>query len=330
MKAVILSGGAGTRLRRISGGLPKPMMPILGRPLLERTVALLRENGFTELCLTLCYEPESIRAHFGTGERFGVRMEYREETTPLGTAGAVKNCLDFIGGDDVLVMSGDSACDLALAELPAQHTGGVTIALTTHSEPLPYGLVLTDRAGRVTGFLEKPAWERVVTDRVSTGIYYLTPSVLRRVPDDRPFDFARDLFPALLADGVPMRGRVMEGYWRDIGTPRSYYQCNLDALDGLYRLPDEEDAPRRVLPCRDRARLMRVMSETLAEFGAEFSDGLTIEGEKGRAHLAPLADRCALCIDGDGPAVRELEKLARRLEQEDLTDRPRPFGDPAS
>ena len=317
MKAVILSGGEGTRLRTISMGLPKPMMPIVGKPLLERTVALLRQNGFDELCLTLHYEPEAIRSHFGGGERFGVRIEYREETEPLGTAGAVRNCLDFIGGDRrVLVMSGDSACDFDLAALADGHRGGVTIALATHAEPLPYGLVVTDRSGAVTGFVEKPAWERVVTDRVSTGIYVLSPDVLSRVPDGVKYDFAKDLFPALLRDGVTMTGVVMDGYWCDIGTPEAYYRCNLDALEGKYRLPGPDGGQRRVIPCRDRARLMRAVSEHVLELGADFTDGLTLTDGHGRAHLAPVADRCAVSIDGDGPAIRAMERLARRLEAE--------------
>ncbi len=313
MKAVILSGGEGTRLRAVSGGLPKPMMPLLGTPLLERTVALLRENGFDRLCMTLHYEPEVIRRHFGSGGRFGVKIEYREETEPLGTAGAVKNCADFIGGEPILVMSGDCACDYDLAALLREHTEGVTVALAAHAEPLPYGLVVTDGAGRITGFVEKPSWERVVTDRVSTGIYALSPEALERVPAGEKYDFAKDLFPRLLAEGVPMTGRVMEGYWCDIGTPEAYYQCNLDALRGLYRLPGG-DGGRRILPCRDRARLMRAVSEAMVGFGADFSDGLTVQNENGRAHLAPLPDRCALSLDGDAAAVRALETLARRLE----------------
>ncbi len=314
MKAVILSGGEGTRLREISGGLPKPMMPLLGKPLLEHTIALLRQNGFDRLCLTLHYRPEVIRRHFGDGENFGVHIEYRQEAEPLGTAGAVKNCRDFIGEDTVLVMSGDSACDYDLAALMREHDRGVTIALAAHAEPLPYGLVITNGAGRVTGFLEKPTWERVVTDRVSTGIYVLSPEVLDLVPDGQKYDFAKDLFPELLHRGIPMTGRVMEGYWCDIGTPRAYYQCNLDAIDGLYRLPDGEKTARRIFPCRDRARLMGAVSQALVEFGADFSDGLTIENEYGKAHLAPLADRCALSLDGDAAAVRALEALARKLE----------------
>ncbi len=316
MKAVVLTGGEGTRLRSISGGLPKPMMPLLGVPLLERTVALLRENGFDSLCFTLHYAPRIIRDHFGDGSAFGVRIEYREEPTALGTAGAVANCADFVGDEKFLVMSGDSACDFDLADLLADHRQGVTIALAAQAEPLPYGLVLTDRDGRVTGFLEKPTWERVVTDRVSTGIYALSPDVLDRVPRDRPFDFAKDLFPLLLQEGAPLRGRVMEGYWCDIGTPRAYYQCNLDALDGLYHLPGQDAPPRRVVPCRDRARLMRAMSEALAGFGADFTDGLTVQNDRGRVHLAPLPDRCALALEGDRAAVRRLEALARKLERD--------------
>ena len=315
MKAVILSGGEGTRLREISGDCPKPMMPLLGKPLLERTIALLRESGFTELCLTLHYRPEVIRRFLGNGERFGVHIEYRTENEPLGTAGAVRNCRDFIGDDAVLVMSGDSACDYDLGGLYRAHTGGVTIALATHAEPLPYGLVITDKAGNVTGFVEKPAWERVVTDRVSTGIYVLSPDVLDLVPAGHPFDFARDMFPLLLKEGIPLRGKIMDGYWCDIGTPRAYYQCNLDALDGLYRLPGQTGTVKRVIPCRDRARLMRVMSESLAEFGADLTDGLSLTSENGAAHLAPLADRAALVLEGDPAAVRSMEALARRLEQ---------------
>ncbi len=316
MKAVILTGGAGTRLQGISGGLPKPMMPLLGTPLLERTVALLRENGFDSLCFTLHYEPQIIRDHFRDGADFGVHIEYRQEDAPLGTAGAVLNCADFTAGEKFLVMSGDSACDFDLASLTADHQEGVTIALAAQAEPLPYGLVITDRQGYVTGFLEKPDWERVVTDQVSTGIYVLSPDVLTHIPPGRPYDFARDLFPKLLREGVPMRGRVMDGYWCDIGTPQAYYQCNLDALNGLYHLPGAAETPRRIVPCRDRARLMRAMGEALAEFGADFTDGLTVNGAQGRVHLAPVADQSALAMEGDRAAVRKLEALAKKLERD--------------
>ncbi len=317
MKAILLGGGQGTRLREISGNLPKPMMPLLGIPLLEHTVRHLKSCGFSDLCITLCYAPEVIRRHFGSGSRFGVRIEYRQEKTPLGTAGAVRNCRDFINGSDVLVMSGDCACDFALDRLMENHAGGVTIALTTHGEPLPYGLVLTDRKGHITEFLEKPEWNRVVTDQISTGIYVLSPDIVDRIPTEGACDFGKDLFPQLLREGVPMHGVVMDGYWCDIGTPRAYYQCNLDALDGKLRLTDRSGKIRKIIPCRDRARLMGAVCRHMAEFGADFSDGLTVNGKGGRAHLAPLPDRCALLLEGEGDAVRTLEKLTQRLAAED-------------
>lgn len=316
MKAVILSGGEGTRLKSVSGGLPKPMMPLLGKPLLEHIVALLRENGFDELYMTLRYRPETIRDHFRDGSRFGVHIEYRVEEQALGTAGAVKNCAGLLGEEPFLVMSGDCVCDFDLRGLMARHRGGATIALSAHTEPLAYGLVVTDAAGHVRGFVEKPTWERVVTDRVSTGVYILSPEVLALIPAGQPFDFAKDLFPLMLERGVPLNGVEMEGYWCDIGDPRAYYRCNLDALDGKCRLPQETQAAACVLPCRDRARLMRLMSQTLVEAGAELTDGLTLTDGRGRAHLAPLADRCALALEGDPEAVRAMAALARKLERD--------------
>ncbi len=318
MKAVLLSGGAGTRLQSVSGGLPKPMMPILGTPLLRHIVLHLRDCGFTELCLTLCHKGDMIRKELGNGATLGLRIEYRQEPpeTPFGTAGAVKNCSEFVGGEPFLVMSGDSACDFDLSRLMARHTGGVTIALTTRNTPLSYGLVVTRKDGTVAGFLEKPEWSRVVTDRISTGIYVLSPEILECIPENTPYDFGKDLFPALLKQGVPMKGVVMEGYWRDIGTPREYYQTNLDALDGLYRLPGGEKNSKKVLPCHNRARLMRAMSEALVEYGADFSHGLTLQTERGTARVSPLSEEEALCFDGDTAAVRQLETLAQKFRKE--------------
>jgi len=292
------------------------MMPILGTPLLVHTAALLRENGFSEMCVTLRGQQDAIRSRLGDGSSLGIRVRYVQEDKPLGTAGAVKNCLGFTGDAPFLVMSGDCLCDYDLNALMTRHGGGVTIALTERPDPLAYGLVVTDHTGAVAGFLEKPAWEQVVTDRISTGIYVLNPEILDFVPDDTPFDFAKELFPLLLQKGIPMTGVPMDGYWCDIGTPKAYYQCNLDVLDGRCRLPGAPGLTRRVLPCRSRARLMGLMSRTLVEFGADFSDGLTLEDENGKVRLAPLAEENALCFEGDPAAVGRLEALARRLEKE--------------
>ena len=316
MKAVILAGGEGTRLREIAGGLPKPMMPILGKPMLEHILALLKEHGFEDICMTLRYEPEKIREHFGDGRAFGLNIQYRLEEEPLGTAGAVKNCMDFVGKDDFLVISGDCACDFDLTAALRAHRGTATIVLSEQEEPLSYGLVLTARSGRITSFLEKPAWERVVTNLVSTGIYVLSPAVMEHVPEGKNSDFAKDLFPLLLEKNIPLQGCILPGYWCDIGTPRAYYQSNLDALDGRWQLPQTKSSSGRkcVVRCRSRARLMRAMSEYCAEFGADFSDGLRIQSDHGHAHAAPLAEESAVVIEGEGACWRHLADIARRLE----------------
>lgn len=333
MLAVILAGGLGTRLRSVTGDLPKPMAPVAGRPILAHILELLRRNGVREACVTLRYRPECIRDYFGSGERFGVRLTYRTETVPLGTAGAVRACRDFYGERDVLVIPGDCACDAdlgALMEAHRRHRPAATIAVHACDRPMQYGTVLADRSGRIVSFIEKPAWRRVVSDLVNTGLYVLSPAALARVPEGREFDFARDLFPALLREGAPLRALPLSGYWRDIGTPRSYYRCCLDALDGLWRLPGAADAPPPPVPpetdapryavrercdCASRARLMRALSETLMEAGADFSDGLTLRGERGSVHVAPEPDREALAVEADTPELAaEFSRLLRSLE----------------
>ena len=225
MKAVILAGGRGTRLAPVThGAVPKPMAELLGAPMLEHIVALLKRCGFRDLCCTTACLPEQIERYFGDGSGFGVRMQYRREDRALGTAGAVKNCEDFIAGENALIISGDAACDFDLRALWNEHRrahAAVTMALYPHEAPLPYGLAVTDGEGWVRSFIEKPAWERVVTDLVNTGIYVLSPEVLRFIPADTPFDFARDLFPRLMASGRGIRGVPMEGYWRDTTGPIS-------------------------------------------------------------------------------------------------------------
>ena len=313
MKAVILAGGMGTRLKSVTGEHPKPMAPFLGRPLMEHIVELLRENGFDEICCTLRYRAGEIMAHFGDGSRFGVRMEYRIETEALGTAGSVRNCADFFGDEDFLVISGDAACDFPLARLMEEHRASgaaATIALCRSARPLRYGLAVTDEAGDIRAFIEKPSWSRVVSDLVNTGIYALSPRAMKPVPEG-PFDFGRDLFPLLLKRGERLHGAVLEGYWCDIGTPQAYYRCCADALDGKlhvtpgeqFALPNEpaaEDAPEEgacaECACRDRAGLMGALSELMLELGAEFNDGIRVHGGGYELHISPSAARSAVRI----------------------------------
>ena len=340
-----MAGGEGKRLKSVTGDTPKPMALLAGKPVLEHILNLLKQNGVSDACLTLRYRPELIRDYFGGGERFGMRLAYHIETEPLGTAGGVRACADFYGERDFLVISGDCACDFdlrALMEAHRRHRPSVTMALYPHEAPLPYGTVLTSRDGKVVSFIEKPDWERVVSDLVNTGVYIVSPDAMGFVPEDTPFDFAKDLFPALMSAGREIFGLPMEGYWCDIGTPRAYFQCNLDALDGRLRLapaeggagpaPEAEaktetsaaerarrEAVARVeLRCRGRARLMRELSQKLMEAGTEFdaSDGLRLRDKGGSVRVAPAADREALVISADSDTLaHDYEALIRGLEK---------------
>ena len=340
MKAVIMAGGMGSRLKAITGDRPKPMVPLLGRPLMEYILELLRSQGFDQVCAAVRYRAGDIMAHFGDGSRFGVEMQYRVEEEPLGTAGAVKNCRDFYGGEDFLVISGDAACDFQLSRLMEEHKrrrAAVTLALCRHSEPLSYGLAVTDGEGRIRSFVEKPDWSRVVTDLVNTGIYVISPRIMELVPEGREFDFAKDLFPLLLSRGELLLGLPIEGYWCDVGSPLSYYRCCADALEGKLRLdfpelfrppiPSGGDVPP--LPgenldcaCRSRAELMGSLSELLMDMGADYSDGLQLDSPRFHLRISPLASRSALRISvssQDAEFARELaisaRDLARALEK---------------
>ena len=327
MKAVILAGGLGTRLRPVTGEHPKPMAPVLGRPMMEHIVELLRETGYTQLCAALHYRAGEIMAHFGDGRKFGVELEYRIETDNLGTAGSVKNCRDFYKDENFLVISADSACDYDLGLLMRahqEHGAAATLALSAEKTPLRYGLAVTDGEGYIRSFIEKPDWPHVVTDLVNTGIYVFSPGAMERVPDG-PFDFGRDLFPKLLREGAALYGQVMQGYWRDIGTPQDYYRCCADALDGKLRLtpgeafrhaeslPAETDAGEEGYTldcaCTDRARLMGTLSEMMLDLGATFDDGIRLEGNGYALHICPSAAQSAVRI-----AVRSADpEFARAL-----------------
>ncbi len=240
MKAIILAGGEGTRLRPLSLRRPKPMLRLFDRPLLEYLVCQLRDHGFTELCMTLRYLPQSIQAYFGTGEEFGVSIEYRVETLPRGTAGSVRDCADFLNGEDFLVISGDAACSLDFRAFYEKHRlSGADATLLTHtcSRPLEYGLVISDDSGFVRSFLEKPAPGDLCTDQVNTGIYAFSCRILQDIPPTGVCDFGADVFPQLIRQRRRVRVWNAEGYWNDVGSCGAYLQTCRDVLDGRFPLP---------------------------------------------------------------------------------------------
>jgi mannose-1-phosphate guanylyltransferase / phosphomannomutase len=238
VKAVVMAGGEGTRLRPLTSNQPKPMVPIVGKPCMEHALDLLRKHGLTEVVVTLAFMPQAIRTYFGDGESLGLEMDYSVEEQPLGTAGSVGLAKERLT-DTFLVISGDALCDVDLTALVETHRAkgaAVTIGLKSVDNPLEFGIVVTDDDGRVERFLEKPSWGQVFSDTINTGIYVLEPEVLRHVPDDRPYDFSKELFPHLLEMGRPIYGHVLDGYWQDVGTLEQFRQANFDALDGAVQL----------------------------------------------------------------------------------------------
>src|SRR5881275_2380582 len=238
MRAVVMAGGEGTRLRPLTSNQPKPMVPIVGKPCMEHILELVRDHGFEDVVVTVAFLPQAIRSYFGDGETLGLNIEYSVEESPLGTAGSVRLANDRLD-DTFLVISGDALCDIDLGAIVAAHKAkkaAVTIGLKSVENPLEFGIVVTDEDGRVERFLEKPSWGQVFSDTINTGIYVLEPEVLKHIPDDRPYDFSKELFPLLLEMGRPIYGHVFDGYWQDIGNLDQFRQANIDALEERVRL----------------------------------------------------------------------------------------------
>ncbi len=234
MKAVIMAGGEGTRLRPQTSNLPKPMLPLVGRPMMEHIVSLLRRHGITDIVVTVAFMPNAIRNYFGDGSELGVRMVYATEETPLGTAGSVRNAMDELD-ERFLVISGDVLTDIDLTSVVAFHEKNdalATIALSAVENPLEFGIVITREDGSIERFLEKPGWGQVFSDTINTGIYVLEPEIFERIPEHQAVDFSSEVFPAVLEAGQPLFGYVADGYWEDVGTTAAYLSAHQDILDG--------------------------------------------------------------------------------------------------
>jgi len=234
MKAVIMAGGEGSRLRPLTSNLPKPMMPLVNRPMMEHVVNLLARHGFDEIVVTVAYLASAIRTYFGDGSEFGVRMVYATEESPLGTAGSVRNAMDELQ-ERFLVISGDVLTDIDLSAIWATHVAKgalATIGLTPVDNPLEFGIVITKEDGSIERFLEKPSWGQVFSDTINTGIFVLEPEIFDYIPAGRPVDFSGEVFPRLLEEGRPLFGAVAKGYWEDVGTLGAYVTAHRDILDG--------------------------------------------------------------------------------------------------
>jgi mannose-1-phosphate guanylyltransferase/phosphomannomutase len=235
VKAVVMAGGEGTRLRPMTANQPKPLLPVVNKPIMEHVLRLLKRHGFTETVVTVQFLAALVRNYFGDGEEIGMSLSYATEEMPLGTAGSVKNAQDALRDERFLVISGDALTDIDLTDLVRFHKENgalVTIALKRVPNPLEFGIIIIDDDGRVQRFLEKPTWGQVFSDTANTGIYVMEPEVLDHVAAGEPVDWSGDVFPKLLAEGAPLYGYVADGYWEDVGTHESYLKAQADMLSG--------------------------------------------------------------------------------------------------
>ena len=231
-----MAAGLGTRLRPLTYEVPKPMVPVANRPVIELILRSLARSGVTQVVSNLHWFPETITGRLGDGSALGVELTYSTEEVLLGTAGGVRNVRDFFGDEPFLVMAGDALTDIdfrALADAHAANDGLATLAVTRVADTSEFGVIVTGSDGRVQGFQEKPDPAEALSDRANCMIYALSPEIFDHFPEQEAPDFALDVFPALLDSDIPFYVHDAEGYWNDVGTPQEYLQGNLDVAAGL-------------------------------------------------------------------------------------------------
>lgn len=240
MKAVLMAGGQGLRMRPLTTNTPKPLLPVVGRPLMAHTIELLRRHSITDLVVTLQFQAGQIRDYFGDGSDFGVDIGYATETQPLGTAGSVASAASALREGPFLVMSGDAMTGIDLSRLVSHHAAsGATMTMVVSPQPDPreFGVAVLDENGRLIRLAEKPGWGEVLSDLVNTGIYVVDPAVLDLIPADTASDWAQDVIPALLARGDHIQGYVTDAYWEDVGSLSAYLRVQQDVLAGRVGAP---------------------------------------------------------------------------------------------
>src|SRR5215203_1711392 len=246
MKAILLAGGKGTRLRALTIHTPKPIVPIFNRPFLHYQIDLLKQvPEIDEVILSLNYQPRRIEEIFGDGVDLGIKIRYVVEPAPLGTAGAIKYAGDNLT-ESVVVFNGDVLTQIDLAavlRLHRERQARATIVLTPVDNPSAYGLVETDAAGNVTRFLEKPKEDEITCDTINAGIYVLEPDTFDRIPKDTAWSIERSYFPSLVERAETFVAYIDDGYWIDIGTPAKYLQVHRDIMDGRYSAPPFSGSP---------------------------------------------------------------------------------------
>jgi mannose-1-phosphate guanylyltransferase len=310
MRAMVLAAGLGTRLRPVTHEIPKPMVPVLNRPVMEHTARLLARHGFVETIANLYWFPETIESHFGDGSAFGLELSYSPEEQLLGTAGGVRNAADFLG-DSFLVVAGDALTDLdfaAMREFHESHDGLATLATKRVADTDQFGVVIAAEDGRIQGFQEKPDPAEALSDLANTCIYMFRSEVfeffpepgtsMAAGPEDPPAfaDWAMDVFPALLENDVPFYSHEIDAYWNDIGNLDELKQGNVDALNGAVAIdrgaPELAEGIWAAGPVEGAA----VEAPALIGAGVEIGEGTRIVGP------AVIGDGCTI---GAGAYLRD-------------------------
>lgn len=233
MKAVIMAGGFGTRIQPLTHAIPKPMLPIMNKPMMEHTMMMLKAIGIKEFIVLLYFKPDTIKNYFQDGSAFGIKITYVLPDADYGTAGAVKLAQEHIGNDNFIIVSGDLVTDFDFQKIVDYHRSKkakLSITLTSVDNPLEFGVVIANKKGRIEKFLEKPSWGEVFSDTINTGIYVIEPEILDYIPKNENFDFGKDLFPLLMREGIELMAGHATGYWRDVGNPESYRDVYDDIL----------------------------------------------------------------------------------------------------
>jgi mannose-1-phosphate guanylyltransferase / phosphomannomutase len=283
MKAVVMAGGAGSRLRPLTISRPKPMVPIVNKPVMAHILDLLKRHGITDIIVTVQYMADDIQDNFGDGHNIGMNIQYSVEEVPLGTAGSVKNAQAMLD-DTFLVISGDALTDFDLTEIIAQHKARkamATLTLYRVPNPLEYGVIVLDASGRVQRFLEKPSWGEIISDTVNTGIYVLEPQVLDYFEPDTPFDFSKDLFPILLQRGDPLYGYIASGYWCDVGNFQEYMRATADLLEGRVHLEPLGHHIGGSIWCEDEVEIApdaQLYGPVFLGYGVKIKGGVVVHG----------------------------------------------------
>jgi len=240
MKAVVMAGGFGTRIQPLTHSRPKPMLPIMNKPMMEHTMMMLKEVGIREFIVLLYFKPEVIQDYFKDGSDFGIKIHYVIPDDDYGTAGAVKLAQTYIGDENFVIISGDLVTDFdftTLFDFHQEKNARLSIGLTSVENPLQFGVVIANEEHEIEKFLEKPSWGEVFSDTINTGIYVIEPEILDFIPEGENFDFAKDLFPLLMEQKIPLMACSLKGYWRDVGNPQSYREVYEDIFNKEIKVP---------------------------------------------------------------------------------------------